>query len=142
MALRNEKGEEISRLRTGKDVTLVFSFQNKTNRALRNFHLAVGVDDKTGQRVTLFSNEITGEIFMNVPPDSDRIELSIPRVPLMPGRYVFTIYCTLNGIVADWIQSAGFFDVEEGDFYDTGRLPALEQGNFLVSHHFRIPKSD
>jgi lipopolysaccharide transport system ATP-binding protein len=142
LVLRNAKGEDVKALRTGEASTLVFYFQNTTNRELKNFHLAVGLDDKTGQRITVLSNEVTDQIFPRLSPDTKGIEVHIERLPLMHGKYGFTLYCTVNGVVADWIQNAGFFEVDQGDFYDTGQLPPAEQGNFLVPHHFKVSQSD
>ena len=56
----------------------------------------------------------------------------------MPGRYGFTIYCTINGVVSDWVQNAGFFDVEPGDYYGTGKLQPSDQGIFLINHYFNV----
>jgi lipopolysaccharide transport system ATP-binding protein len=141
VALRNAKGEDVKTLRTGQAATLVFYFQNTTNRELKNFHLAVGLDDKTGQRITVLSNEVTDQIFPRLSPDTKSVEVHIERLPLMHGKYGFTLYCTVNGVVADWVQNAGFFEVDQGDFYDTGQLPPAEQGCFLMPHHFKVSQA-
>ena len=57
-------------------------------------------------------------------------------MPLTSGRYGFTIFSTIGGAIADWISNAGYFEVESGDFYGTGKLPPLMQGNFLLEYNF------
>ena len=56
-----------------------------------------------------------------------------------PNPNMFFGNVTINGEIADWIQKAGFFDVEAGDYYGTGRLQNSEQGNFLINYSVKIP---
>jgi lipopolysaccharide transport system ATP-binding protein len=105
---------------------------------LRNLQVAIGIDDYMGQRITVLSNEVTNEIFGAVSIDSNCAKIHTERLPLAPGRYGFTLFSTLDGTIADWIQNAGFFDVEAGDFYRTGKLLPAGQGNFLVDYHFQL----
>jgi len=54
----------------------------------------------------------------------------------MPGKYTFTLFFAVNGEAADWIQNAGCFDVEAGDFFHTGKVLSRVQGRFLIDHRF------
>lgn len=135
--LQNEKGTIVNSFHSGQYAILVFCFENKINRNLKNFHIAVGIDNQLGQRITVLSNEVTNDIFTDLQSYVTRIEIHIERLPLTQGRYEFTIYSTVNGVIADWIQNAGFFDVEAGDFYRTGRIPPTGQGNFLIDYNIK-----
>jgi homopolymeric O-antigen transport system ATP-binding protein len=141
LKLLNGEGQEVTALRSGRAATLVLGYENLVGQDLNNLQLAIGIDNQSGQRIMVLSNEVTGEIFPTVPAQSTSIGVDIERLPLMPGRYSFTIYCALNGRVVDWVQEAGRFYVEPGDYYGTGRLPAALQGDFLVNHHFRLPEN-
>ncbi|MFL5752709.1 MAG: ABC transporter ATP-binding protein [Bacteroidia bacterium] len=103
-----------------------------------NYSVAVGIDDEYGQRVTHFSNEVTDEVFERLSDDSRFIDLEIPKLPLKSGQYTFTLYSTVNGELADWIQEAGTFAVEAGDYYRTGKLPPEGQGAIYVEHSFKL----
>jgi lipopolysaccharide transport system ATP-binding protein len=140
LALLNGEGQEVKSLRTGRGATLVLRYENLAGRDLSNLHVAVGIDNQRGHRIMVLSNEFTGEIFPTVPEQASSIGIEIEQLPLVPGRYGFTIYSTLNGTVADWVQDAGHFYVETGDYYGTGKLPASQQGDFLVKYHFRLPE--
>jgi homopolymeric O-antigen transport system ATP-binding protein len=59
---------------------------------------------------------------------------SIPSLPLLAGRYSATIYVRANGVVADKVANAVYFDVFESDVFGTGRLPNPQYGRFLVDH--------
>lgn len=136
--LQNEQGENINSICSGQYLRIIFFFANSINQDLKNVQFSIGIDNHIGERITLLSNEITDEVFTFISSDVSNFVIDIKRLPLTPGRYGFTIYCTLNGVVADWIQNAGFFDVESGDYYRTGKLPPTAQGNFLVDYNFRI----
>lgn len=138
VGLYNKEHQEVTSFVCGQDAVLVLRFQNYTQHSLKNLVINLGLDNQVDQRITLLSNELTGHTFPTVPTEVDRIEIVIPRMPLKPGRYKFTLFGTINGIIADWIQNAGFFDVEPGDYYGTGKLPPLAQGDFLIDHQFRI----
>lgn len=132
--LTDAKGVEIPAARSGDPLFLNFTYGGTTEE-VRQLHLAVGVDDEYGQRVAHLSNEVTGEVFAAA-PGFGRIAIHIPRCPFRNGRFSFTIYSTVNGDLADYLFNAGTFDVEAGDFYGTGKLPAGDQGAFFVDHHF------
>jgi len=49
----------------------------------------------------------------------------IPRVCLAPGRYRIELWLQSTGELEDWLPDAGWVDVIDGDFYDSGvALPA------------------
>jgi lipopolysaccharide transport system ATP-binding protein len=123
---------------SGQQATFVLSFENQTNQQLQNLHVAISIDNQMGQRITLLSNRMTGEVFQAVPQHINQVEIQIERLPLVSGRYYFTIFSEVNGIIADWIKSAGFFDVEAGDYYGTGKMPPQTQGDFMMDHSFKL----
>ncbi|MBX7093442.1 MAG: ABC transporter ATP-binding protein [Flavobacteriales bacterium] len=132
----DSKGEQLLTPQTGQDVMLRFAFEK--NGEVNRLHLAVGIDDEYGTRITHLSNEVTNQIFEKVEKDQHYIQIHIPQLPLKNGSYSFTLYSTVNGELADYIQNAGSFFVESGDFYGTGKLPPEGQGNFLLKHHFTL----
>ncbi|BFM39483.1 hypothetical protein OLK001_14090 [Synechocystis sp. LKSZ1] len=139
ISFKNENREEIHTLYSGQNVRFILYFKNNLKQDLKNLHIAIGIDSYLGDRITLISSEVTNEDFLCLPAKTNNIEIDIKRLPLTQGRYGLTIYSTLNGVVADWIQNAGFFDVESDDFYRSGKLPPTGQGNFLLDYHFTVP---
>jgi lipopolysaccharide transport system ATP-binding protein len=136
--LQDEQGRNVTSLYSGEAAKIIFFFENNTKVNLKNVHFSIGLDSNNGQRIAYFSNEIIKEKFSIISIESQSIELYIPKLPLMPGRYGFTIYCSINNVVVDWIKNAGFFDVEPGDYYGTGKLPPNNQGDFLIDYNLKI----
>ncbi|HRH67180.1 MAG TPA: Wzt carbohydrate-binding domain-containing protein, partial [Bacteroidia bacterium] len=106
------------------------------NASVNNLHVAIGIDNDMGQRITQMNNEVTGQLFANV--QSNTIDVTIQDLPLRHGLYSFVLYSTVNGQIADWIQDAGMFHVEVGDFYKTGKLPPEGQGDFYTRFTFQL----
>jgi lipopolysaccharide transport system ATP-binding protein len=62
------------------------------------------------------------------------LECSWPRFNCRAGTYECNLFCTIDGEVVDWIQSAFFIDVEDGDYFGTGKLIDRNQGDILVDY--------
>ena len=56
----------------------------------------------------------------------------IPKFPLKPGRYAYNLFANMHVGVLDWVKDAGYFDVEAGDYYGTGKLPAPNRQGVLI----------
>ena len=67
-----------------------------------------------------------------------RLLCSIPRLPLQPGIYAFTIWCTVGDNLEDYVADAGKLTVVEGDYFGTGKLPPREIGDFIVAHNWTV----
>jgi len=135
---RRETEVSTNTLVCGAPAVLELHFENRTSQDLHHVAVSVGIDDHFGQRITCLNSEWINGDFASVPAKTSCVELKIPRLSLAPGRYGFTLYCAVGGVVADWIKNAGYFDVEPGDFYGTGKLPPPEQGFFLMPHSFHL----
>ena len=136
--LKNKDGNVIDSFRSGDVAVFSLEYVREQKVRINNLHVAVGIDDSYGQRIAVLSNELTQEIFSNVTDSQGKIEIIINRLPLCPGRYGFTVFSKIDGNITDWIKNAGYFDVEAGDFFGTGKVPQSKQGNFLIEHSFRL----
>jgi lipopolysaccharide transport system ATP-binding protein len=133
---QDASGRNVNALTSGAAVVLQLQLTPR-DYDLRNVRIGFGVDNDNGQRILGLSSHLTGDD-LTLPAEIDSIELYFPRLGLSPGRYAFTLFASVNGEVVDWIKQAGTFDVEEGDFYGTGRLPDQGQGHFVMDHEFRL----
>ncbi|HYD82298.1 MAG TPA: ABC transporter ATP-binding protein [Paucimonas sp.] len=139
VTLQDAQGNEIGALHSGQYVRLLFRFTATPGKSLKNVVVAMGIDNDQGERITYLCNEMTDSAFSIVPEATAGFALEIERLPFVQGRYRYTLYCSVDGEVADWIQNAGSFSVEAGDFYGTGRLPpAASKGHFLIPHRFKL----
>jgi lipopolysaccharide transport system ATP-binding protein len=129
--LEGRGNADVAAFHCGEEATLCLKIQCLAARA-RNIALGVGIHDETGQRILNLSSEVIGTRIPDLSVGLHQLRFTIPRMPLVPGRYRTTFFASINGIVADWIINASLFDVEGGDFYGTGRLPQGMYGPGLL----------
>lgn len=134
----NEDGEPISSLVSGKPVSMLLELANAIKGGASGLSISIGIDNHAGHRVAYLGNEVSDGVFACEAASELTVEIKIPKLQLATGRYRLTLHCALNGAVSDWIQNAGYFDVEAGDFYGTGRLPPAGQGHFLMDYSFAL----
>jgi lipopolysaccharide transport system ATP-binding protein len=122
-------------LRTGSASELRLRYEAQS--ALRNVAVSLGLFTTRGEGVLFLANEVSGDVLEEIPAGGTlvcRFEVG----SLLPGQYSLNVYCTVNGVVADWIVDAVTIDVSEGDFYGTGRLPPPGYGNVLVPYRWSV----
>jgi len=139
--LRDSNGAPIPRVYSGQDVIIALIYRSNTSRPLKDVHVAIGVHGRFDETLFHLSTSVNGFEFEKVPPKG-MILCKIPRLPLQPGRYSLNVYCTVAGDIADWIQNAGVFEVEAGDFFGSGKLPPADQGVFMVPHSWKISSTE
>ena len=61
---------------------------------------------------------------------------------LTPGRCVADIEIKRGMISADRIEYAGYFDIEPGDIYGSGKIPARDQATSLVKYKWLIENAE
>jgi lipopolysaccharide transport system ATP-binding protein len=118
----------------GQDMTIRIKLCSETERIFNNFSIAIGVDNAYGQRVLHLSNESIGVFFSNFDITTEYIDIKIHKLSLFPGTYSAVLFLSSNNIIDDWIQNALNFNVIDGDFYGTGKLPPYGQGVFLANY--------
>jgi lipopolysaccharide transport system ATP-binding protein len=136
VSLDDASGATINAFRSGEPARLVLHYENVAGQELRNVSVGVGIDDAMGQRIVNLTTVHTSEGPVNIGADADTLEVRIDRLPLTPGKYGFTLYFAINEQPADWIQNAGCFDVEPGDYFQTGKILSDVQGCFFIDHRF------
>jgi len=137
--LCDEHGQPASALQSGKAGSIRLRLKKSPAvSVIRNLHIAVGIDDEIGQRITNLNNELTGNYFSECSVNEPVIDILMDKVPFRHGQYAITLYATVNNEVADWIGNAGTIPVEPGDFFGSGKLLPDGQGNFYVGHRFKL----
>jgi len=121
----------VSAFLCGQPAVLYFELENRRRGPLRNFDFALGIDSSLGFRITHLSTNVGGTS-LQIAAGTQAVEVVIDKLSLMPGLYTFTLFATENGEVADWVQNAGSFFVEAGDYFGSGRI--APQGVFIMNH--------
>lgn len=120
-----------SSIRTGLPSELRFRYVGQPG--MKNVGISVGIFTSRGEGAIYLSSDMSGSLLPEIPANGSLV-CRFDRASLLPGSYSMNVYCTVNGIVADWIQDAVTIDVDEGDFFGTGRLPPEGYGTVAASH--------
>lgn len=121
-------------LRSGEDVEIIVEYKVSDN-SLKKFDFSIGIDSFLNQtRIAFIGNQMFGKK-VNILENPLRIK--IKRLPLNAGRYQFTLFFVdPSGDILDWVQKAGIFNVEYGDFYgeEISQIPDQSHGSLLLDY--------
>jgi lipopolysaccharide transport system ATP-binding protein len=140
--MRTPDGEIVSSAQSGKSISFEFEIINTRKTELTGVLVAFGMNNLAGVRIAHFNSDLCGMPLKAIPPGISRIVLSLPTIPLVAGRYTITTFVSVKGIIADWIQDAVVMDVEDGDFFGTGRTYSATEGQFYIPHAIEIAEGE
>jgi lipopolysaccharide transport system ATP-binding protein len=133
----NSEGLPLESVLCGQDIRIVISYRSRTNRPVHRLDVHATFYTALDQFMFNCSSEAASNGF-DVLPSEGQIVCHIPELPLAPGMYVFNLFATVGGTIADWIIGAGTLHVAAGDYFGTGKLRTHE-GGFLVKHQWTGP---
>ena len=131
LSLFESSGRKIDYLKSGSDVQINIEYESASKENLRNVLVNIDFDNLLGERMVVLQNSYSDGEFKEISPNGSLI-CRIPKLSLVAGIYLVTIYSEINGVIADWIIGAGLIKVEVGDFYGTGKYPDVDHGIMLM----------
>lgn len=134
---QNANREVINSFISGEDSYFVLEYETKSNIDLNNVDVALSVNNSIDERIFSLYTEFTNDTFDKI-KNKGKFYCYIPKLPLSKGEYFFTIFSKVNQDICDWVSNAGSFQVEDGDFFKTGKLQDKGQGYFLVEHKWAM----
>ena len=132
----NENGCPVGLLQSGRNCRMILELVNPSEKQFCDIRISVGIDDDQSRRITFFDSSLTNSNIEFKPKEVKQITISIPNLPFQGGQYFFTLFASIDEKIADWVINAGEFEVEYGDFFNTGKVVYDRQGNFLIRHAF------
>jgi lipopolysaccharide transport system ATP-binding protein len=134
--LLSKDGTPTAVVQSGDDVEFSLGYRGNGG-VIRNVEMSIDIFAQSGHCMMILNNQMLGVDF-DLAPAVGRFRCRVKRFPLSPGQYYITLFCTVNGSVADWIQQAAVLTVEAGDFFGSGRLPPASHGGFLVPQEWHL----
>ncbi|HXY51077.1 MAG TPA: ABC transporter ATP-binding protein [Terriglobales bacterium] len=136
--LFDEDGREQSVFLSGKPLRIRLHY--RAGAPLMNSRVSVSVNG-WGKVYFLASTELHSHEALNLAPEGF-IDCVVDQLPLSLGAYYLSPYLEVNGIMQDWIESASILQVEDGNFYGTGKdYPMGWEGKtVLVKHRWEVPR--
>ncbi len=124
---------------SGRPLRVRLHYRAAGGKTLENCRVSVTFNG-WGKMYFVTSTELVNEDCLNLAPEGF-IDCIIDELPLSLGTYYLGLYVDVNGDVQDWLDSAATLQVEDGNFYGTGRdYPKGGAGaTVLVKHRWQVP---
>ncbi|TFH30677.1 MAG: ABC transporter ATP-binding protein [Myxococcales bacterium] len=104
------------------DDSLKIQLSYEVSKAVRGPHFGIAVHSNVGTLVTEMSTYAAGTDYDLIEPGKGTVEVSIDRLPLMPGRYFLSFWSkSLGRMIYDELSHCCKLDVEVSDVYGSGR---------------------
>jgi lipopolysaccharide transport system ATP-binding protein len=103
----------------------------------RNIVLSAGITSLQGEGVIHLSSDVGGLNIENLEMPKT-FTCKISQLALRGGYYSMNLFLSVNGVVADWLQDAYRFQIEDADFYGTGKLPPDGYSRYLANFSWVI----
>jgi lipopolysaccharide transport system ATP-binding protein len=120
---------------------LIVGLHYKTfNKNLKNIRVGIAINNGIyGTQLTVLANDITDEIFSSVPEEGIFL-CDIPKLSIVSGQYNLNLFCSVNDVISDWLTNVCSFNVEAGNYYNTGRNMDSGQSQFLMDYEWKYDK--
>lgn len=120
-------------VKTGEDCEIVLSYEGSPGPA--SVRVALAVYGALVEPIFQCVNDVSGDAFTELAREG-AFTCAIPRFPLAAGHYTVSVFCEVDGKVADWVQHAAVLEVVQADFFGSGRLPSESHGTVYVPHRW------
>lgn len=121
----------------GCDVIIKVAYKS-SERSLKG-NLFIGVDNANGDRLVRLGTQFSGND-AEILHSSGMFECTIPNFPLLPGSYLLGASLQVDGRMHHQPPEQIRFEVEAGNFFGSGRLPANHEAKFLLNHSWTVHK--
>lgn len=108
---------------------------------VKQVSVAVVINTSEGVRVTNLWNEYETAQPFSVISGTGEFICEIRRMPLCAGTYYVDLYCSVQGARVEWIEHAATFQVEDGDYYRSGRVTNYT-GCIFMDHQWSLSKTE
>lgn len=135
-SLRGADGLKLRYAQVGTPVTIEFEVINHLTNPINNSHISLGINNSLGIRVGYLDSDISGTPLREIPAGASKIRIHLDCVTLVQGSYSITTFIKINGDISDWVKDLVRFDVEDGDFFGSGKSFTATDGMFFIQHKY------
>jgi lipopolysaccharide transport system ATP-binding protein len=132
-------GNDISKkeILSGKELSFEIEIE-KIKDIKGPFWIAIAIYDEWGTQLSDLSNLYTDELLLLSKDKKINITCNVKSIPLKQGKYVFNCHLSSAHGVEDFIRDAGVIEIDDGDFFKTGKSLIENQGNVLMPQNWKI----
>jgi lipopolysaccharide transport system ATP-binding protein len=131
VAICDGLGNELRQVMSGENLSIRLYYQARGEMRKASVNVAFNVRSSSGYLLLNLNSADSGQPLLDI-FEHGYFQCDWLRFNLRSGVYDCTLFCSVNGEIADWMQSAFILNVEDGDYYRTGKLVDRAQGDVLV----------
>lgn len=132
----DNEGQLLQSVITGQSVKFRIRYRGNSD-SFSNVTAGIAIYGDDGILYSLLGNEFSMGVF-NKAQKEGTITCSIEKLPIVSGTYFLNLTICQNGIIEDWIQEAVTIEIEDGDFYGTGKLVPTTHRSVLIPNKWSI----
>lgn len=140
VVIYDSEGNEINRVLSGQDIFVRLYYKSKKEMQNALIFVSFNLRNNQGVLLTNINSVDSGFSRLNI-YRRGYFECQWPKFNLRVGDYDCNLFCSVNGEVVDWMQSAFIINVEDGNFFRTGKLVGA-QGDILIDHSWSCGRAD
>jgi lipopolysaccharide transport system ATP-binding protein len=129
----NDSGNLSEIVLSGQKVIFRFYYESIFSKQHAYVNIAFNVFNYQGILLTNINSKDVNKLDLIIDKEGF-FECQWPKINLRSGVYTCNLFCEINGRIVDWIQTAFQFDVEDGDFYQTGSVSLRSSGEIFVEY--------
>lgn len=131
--IADRQGNPLQMILSGQDAIFRFFYKSSYENQTAAIRIAFNVFNQLGTLITNINSKDIGQTQMRV-GENGYFECIWPKMNLRSGLYTCNLFCEINGEIVDWLQSAFQFQVEDGDYYQTGSTFDRSAGEIFVEY--------
>lgn len=132
-SVKNDSGKLVENVSSGQDVSFSFEYTLAEKELNGDINIGIDISGNLGQLMFQCETRLVGKELAYLTKHGTII-CEIPNLPLPPGTYNITLWSIFNHELLDSIEHAISFQVHEGDFFNSGKLPYPNFRAVLVPH--------
>ncbi|TSD03469.1 MAG: ABC transporter [Parcubacteria group bacterium Athens0714_16] len=112
---------------------LKLSYKNKTENTYNNIKISVDIKNTNGEHLANITNNVLDQK-INIQKGVGSIFLKIINFNLESGEYTFSLFMAtdkMNSEILDSVEDVLMFNIDNGGFYNTGKLPPIRSKVFF-----------
>lgn len=136
----NLAGETQTRYISGQSVEFNILYKVNDGLILNEISFAIGVYQGSSNFITLLASETAYKHYNEIKGEGI-VKCRINSLPFTEGQYILNVIVRHKNDIQDWIQEAKLIQVENGDYFGTGKIVPESHGGVLLQQEWSHPVS-
>jgi lipopolysaccharide transport system ATP-binding protein len=132
----NFDDEECQFLISGQYLKIKIEVQNLTSKTYESCYIGLGIFNLNEIMLTSYRSDLDLKYYTLL-PGITTIYCIVKKLPLSSGSYTYNVVLKDFTTTYHHIKNAGYMEVESGQFYASGKIPAASVQSILVAQQWK-----